>query len=136
MDPISAELLVAMATGAAGEAGRHLWAALTGLVRSSPDRQADEPEAPAVAAGQEELVALNAAPHDTALARLLSQALDRRAQQDRSFRTNLEQWRLRAQALRTGDGETRNEISGGAQNGPVFQGRDFSAITFNGPDER
>lgn len=132
MDPISAGLLVAMATGAGGEAGRSLWETLTGLVRRNPERQ----PLPAVRpTGEDELAALDESPYDRARARLLSEALTRRAQQDPAFRAALEQWNRQAQALRAGDGETANTINGGTQHGPVLQGRDFSGITFNSSAE-
>jgi hypothetical protein len=123
MDPISASLLVAAATGAGGELGRQLWAALRGLVRTGP------------ATGEAELTALSEAPHDMQRAHALSEALNRRADQDPSFRAHLTQWQQQAQLLRTGDGDTRNAISGGIQQGPVVQGRDFSGITFHAPPQ-
>ncbi|MDH6551197.1 hypothetical protein M2161_003870 [Streptomyces sp. SAI-133] len=121
MDPISASLLVAAATGAGGELGRQLWSALRGLVHTGP------------ATGEAELTALSQAPHDVERARALSEALSHRAEQDPSFRAHLTQWQQQAQLLRTGDGDTHNAISGGTQHGPVVQGRDFSGITFNTP---
>jgi hypothetical protein len=121
MDPISASLLVAAATGAGGEMGRHLWSALRGLVRSGP------------ATGEAELAALSQAPDDVERARALSEALNRRAEQDPTFRADLTQWQQQAHLLRIGDGNAHNAISGGTQHGPVVQGRDFSGITFNTP---
>ncbi|KUN78008.1 hypothetical protein [Streptomyces griseoruber] len=121
MDPISAGLLVAAATGAGGEAGRHLWATLVQLVRGRPE------------AGEAELTSLGEAPQDARRAQALSAALSRHAEQDPVFRAQLTQWQQQARGLRTGDGETSNSISGGTQEGPVLQGRDFSGITFQGP---
>ncbi|GLP65736.1 MULTISPECIES: hypothetical protein [unclassified Streptomyces] len=121
MDPISASLLVAAATGAGGEMGRQLWSALRGLVRTGP------------ATGEAELTALSEDPQDMERARALSAALNRRAEQDPSFRAHLTHWQQQAHLLRTGDGDTHNTISGGTQSGPVVQGRDFSGITFNAP---
>ncbi|MFJ4695394.1 hypothetical protein [Streptomyces sp. NPDC088766] len=129
MDPISAGLLVAMATGAGGEAGRQLWAVLNRLVRGRPEDRGS----PAVAAGEAELVALSQAPHDEERARALSAVLLHRAEQDAVFRADLAQWWQRARTLSTGQGETTNTISGGTQRSQVLQGRDFSGITFNGP---
>ncbi|MER5630360.1 hypothetical protein [Streptomyces nitrosporeus] len=134
MEPISAALLVALATGTAGEAGRHLWLTLSGLVRRSRGRDAEEGGPPALAAAEDELDALVSAPHDEERARRLSEALGRRARSEPAFGAGLAQWHQQAQALRTGDGETRNDISGGTQNGPVLQGRDFSGIHFGTPD--
>ncbi|MDH6214827.1 hypothetical protein [Streptomyces pseudovenezuelae] len=133
MDPISASLLVAAATGAGGEMGRQLWEALRGLVRRNPVEQATGSLGPAT--GEVELASLSEAPHDVDRARALSDALSRRAEQDPLFRANLTQWQQEAQLLRTGDGDTTNTISGGNQNAPVVQGRDFSGINFNVPGQ-
>jgi hypothetical protein len=132
MDSISADLLVTMATGAAGEAGRQLWAALSGLVRRRPA----EEEAPEQATGEAELVSLAEAPHDVVRARALSEVLGVRAEQDPWFLAELTRWHQRARGLETGQGDTSNTISGGTQHGPVLQGRDFSGITFNDPGPR
>ncbi|MFJ3185625.1 hypothetical protein [Streptomyces halstedii] len=136
MDPISAGLLVAMATGTAGEAGRHLWLTLSGLVRRAPAPRGGTIDRRAVTTGEEELTALDEAPRDEERARALSEALSRRAQHDPAFGAGLAQWHQQARELRTGDGETSNEISGGTQHAPVLQGRDFSGINFNTPDAR
>ncbi|MEU6535670.1 hypothetical protein [Streptomyces sp. NPDC047000] len=150
MDPISVGLLVAMATGAGGEAGRSLWETLTGLVRRRPERQPlpvvrpagedglageDEPADEDGLAGEDELAALNESPHDMLRARALSESLTRRARQDPAFREALERWSRQAQGLHSGEGQVTNIIGGGSQQGPVLQGRDFSGITFNGPAE-
>ncbi|GGN04769.1 hypothetical protein [Streptomyces fuscichromogenes] len=131
MDPISASLLVAVATGAAGEAGRQLWDSLCRLVRRNPARDAPGGLGPEV--GELELASLSEAPHDLVRARVLGEALGRRAANDPAFRTELAQWHQQAQVVRTGDGDTANTVSGGTQNAPVLQGRDFSGITFNEP---
>ncbi|MDN3264925.1 hypothetical protein QWJ26_35015 [Streptomyces sp. CSDS2] len=131
MDSISAELLVTMATGAAGEAGRQLWAALSGLVRRRP-AAGEEPEP---ATGEVELASLAEAPHDVARALALSEVLAVRAERDPSFLAGLTRWHEQARRLETGQGDTSNSISGGTQNGPVLQGRDFSGITFNDPGQ-
>ncbi|MET9440782.1 hypothetical protein [Streptomyces sp. NPDC006610] len=136
MDPISAGLLVAIATGAAGEAGRQLWAGLGGLVTRRTAIEAGERETSATITGSAELASLNEAPDDLERAQALSNILARRAQVDEAFRAGLMQWHQQAQALRTGDGETTNAISGGTQNGPILQGRDFSGINFNGPSQK
>ncbi|MGP2435954.1 hypothetical protein [Streptomyces sp. JW3] len=135
MDSISAGLLVAVATGAAGEAGRQLWSALGSLVRRTPDPGEGPPDAPAPTTGEAELAALDEAPDDLTRAHRLSEALGQRALRDPEFRTALTQWQQQAQITRTGDGETSNTITGGVQHGPVLQGRDFSGITFNGPPD-
>jgi len=133
VDPISASLLVAVATGAGGEMGQQLWAALRGLVRRTPAEEAAQPPAPTTA--EAELTSLSEAPHDVERARALSEALSRRAAQDPLFHVDLTRWQHQAQHLRTGDGATTNTVSGGTQNGPVVQGRDFSAINFNAPSQ-
>ena len=133
MDPISASLLTAVATGAGGELGQQLWGALRGLVRRSPT---GEPAgSPDPATGEAELTALSAAPHDVERARALSEALRRRAEQDPLFRTHLTQWQQQAQVLRTGDGDAHNTVSGGNQQGPIVQGRDFSGLNINVPGQ-
>jgi len=113
--------------------GRQLWEALRGLVRRNPVEQATGSLGPAT--GEVELASLSEAPHDVDRARALSDALSRRAEQDPLFRANLTQWQQEAQLLRTGDGDTTNTISGGNQNAPVVQGRDFSGINFNAPGQ-
>ncbi|MER7178779.1 hypothetical protein ABT404_04695 [Streptomyces hyaluromycini] len=133
MDPISTSLLVAMATGAGGEVGRHLWSALRGLVRRNPAEGAAGAQGPAV--GEVELASLAEAPHDVERARVLSEALSRRAEQDPLFRAALAQWQQQAQPLHAGDGDVHNAVNGGTQSGPVIQGRDFFGINFNVPGQ-
>ncbi|MFJ6786721.1 hypothetical protein [Streptomyces angustmyceticus] len=133
MDPISAVLLGSIATGAGGEAGKALWLRLTDLVRRKA--QDEEAQPPVPSTGELELARLDEDPHAPERAQALSEALMRRAEQDSVFRAGLTQWHQQAQALRTGDGETSNTISGGTQKGPVLQGRDFSGINFNGPGQ-
>ncbi|GAA3774184.1 hypothetical protein ACFS5L_29020 [Streptomyces phyllanthi] len=133
MDPISASLLVAVATGAGGEAGRQLWESLRGWVRRNP---ADEAAgSPVPVTGEVELASFSEAPHDVERARALSEALSCRAEQDPLFRASLMQWQQQTQRLHTGHGDTDNTVSGGTQNGPVVQGRDFSGINFNAPGQ-
>lgn len=131
MDPISAGLLVAVATGAAGEAGKQLWTRLTELVGRRPEREENAP----LPVGSAELLSFHQDPQDLDRAGALSSALASRAENDATFRNELAQWHQQAQNLRTGDGETSNTISGGTVNGPVLQGRDFSGINFNGPSQ-
>ncbi|WP_406419533.1 hypothetical protein [Streptomyces sp. NBC_00842] len=76
---------------------------------------------------------LEQAPTDPAHAQVLSAALAVRAALDTEFRDGLQQWHQQAKLVRTGDGEVHNTISGGTQNGPVLQGRDFSGISFAMP---
>lgn len=132
VDPVSAAVLLAVAGGAAGEMGRQAWASLSGIVRRPVQVPAAEVNAGrAPSSGEAELVALQRDPADTSQAHALSVALHRRAEHDAVFRAGLEQWTQQAKLLRTGDGDVSNTISGGAQSGPVVQGRDFSGITFN-----
>ncbi|MFT2016198.1 hypothetical protein ACMA1D_10200 [Streptomyces sp. 796.1] len=130
MDPISVEILIAMASGAAGAAGQRAWEALHTLVRRRPESGTSDP---VPATGEDELAALTAAPEDAQRARALLQALHQRAADDPQFRLSLAQWTQQAQAAQTGDGDTSNTVSGGEQHGPVLQGRDFNGLTFNGP---
>ncbi|MGW1072263.1 hypothetical protein [Streptomyces sp. NPDC002537] len=127
MDPISTELLAALAGGAGGELGRQMWAGLRALV-SRPVRDGRD-DGVVVASGATELAALTEDPLDPGRAQALSVALAVRAALDAGFRTELEQWHDRARAVRTGDGEVSNSISGGIQYGHVVQGRDFTGLT-------
>ncbi|MGW2056265.1 hypothetical protein ACWCOZ_20520 [Streptomyces sp. NPDC001840] len=133
MDPISVGLLAALAGGTGGEVGRQAWAGLSALVRRPFRRGEDGTEDPAVSSGEVELAALGQAPADPACAVALSTALAVRAAVDSDFHAGLQQWHERAKLVRTGDGEVTNTISGGTQNGPVVQGRDFSGLSFITP---
>lgn len=133
MDPITAAALAALAGSAGGEAGRQAWQGLTALVRRPFQRgaaQDAEPDgSPGVSSGQLEIADLENNPADPVHAQALATALGVRAALDREFRVLLEEWWQHAQ---TGSGsEVHNSISGGTQNGPVLQGRDFSSLTFN-----
>ncbi|MFF4972692.1 hypothetical protein [Streptomyces sp. NPDC001083] len=132
MDPVSVGLLVALAGGAGGEVGRQVWAGLGALVRR-PFRRDGSGQAPAVSSGEAELVRLAAEPGDQGRAQALSTALAVRAVVDEDFRTHLGAWQEQAKLVRTGDGAVTSTISGGTQNGPVLQGRDFSNLTFTAP---
>ncbi|MBJ7901887.1 hypothetical protein IF655_01040 [Streptomyces sp. DSM 110735] len=129
VEAISAGLLVAMATGAAGAAGQQLWAALTDLLRRQP-RAGTAAGADPLPTGEAELAALSEASHDIERARALSEAMRQRAAHDAQFRSGLIQWQRSAEALRPADGAVTNTISGGNQKGPVLQGRDFFGVTF------
>ncbi|WP_343234515.1 MULTISPECIES: hypothetical protein [unclassified Streptomyces] len=82
-----------------------------------------------MSSSQLELASLEADPADPMRAQALATALGVRAALDAEFRGLLEEWWQRTQAVNSG-GEVHNHISGGTQ-GKVFQGRDFSNITFN-----
>ncbi|MDH6111602.1 hypothetical protein P3T36_001918 [Kitasatospora sp. MAP12-15] len=135
MDPISAAALAALAGGVGGEAGRQAWQGLTALVRrpfrrgSAGDLSADLSD---ISSGHEELAALEGAPADPTRAQALVTTLSVRAALDAEFRGLLADWWQQAQSIDT-TGEFHNRITGGTQNGPVFQGRDFSNITFTVP---
>ncbi|MFB7248567.1 hypothetical protein CW362_32700 [Streptomyces populi] len=132
MDPVSVGLLVALAGGAGGEVGRQAWAGLSALVRR-PFGRGDGGQAPAVSSGEAELMRLATDSGDQGRAQALSTALAVRAAVDEDFRTHLTAWQEQAKLVRTGDGAVTNTISGGTQNGPVLQGRDFSNLTFTTP---
>ncbi|WP_344366698.1 hypothetical protein [Streptomyces gobitricini] len=129
MDPVSVGLLAALAGGVGGEVGRQTWAGLSALVRRPFQSGRGSGQVSAVSSGEAELVALGQAPADVTRAQALSTALAVRAAVDDEFGDGLRQWHEQAKLVRTGDGEVINMISGGTQNGPVVQGRDFSGIS-------
>lgn len=134
MDPISASVLVALAGGAGGEAGRQVWGALTGLVQRPFRRgEDDSPTAPGVSSAEPELIRLDQVPTDLSRANALSVALAVRAALDAEFSHELQQWWEQAKLVRTGDGEVTNTISGGTFNSQVNQGRDFSGFSYTQP---
>ncbi|MFF3612757.1 hypothetical protein [Streptomyces sp. NPDC002580] len=130
MDPVSVGLLAALAGGAGGEVGQQAWAGLSALVRRRPFHRDSGGQTPTVSSGEAELVHLAADPDDQSRAQALSTALAVRAAVDGDFRTQLAVWLEQAKLVRTGDGAVTNTISGGAQSGPVLQGRDFSQLAF------
>ncbi|MER5929891.1 hypothetical protein [Streptomyces sp. NPDC002054] len=133
MDPITAAALAALAGGLGSEAGRQAWQGLTALVRRPFQRgaaQGDEAGGTSqISSGELEVAALEAEPADPLRAQALATALGVRAALDGEFRPLLEEWWQQTQA--SSGGEVHNSISGGTQNGPVLQGRDFSSLTFN-----
>ncbi|KUO16915.1 hypothetical protein AQJ91_33385 [Streptomyces dysideae] len=127
MEPITAGLLVALASGTAGAAGQQIWASLRDLVAR---RRRGE------AAGDEgELEVPAEPPRSEERAHQLAEVLNERAEQDPDFARALDIWRRRASAeagIRTGPGEVRNVISGGTQS-TVVQARDINGpLTFGG----
>ncbi|GAP48612.1 hypothetical protein [Streptomyces azureus] len=113
MEPITAGLLVALASGTAGAAGEQIWASLRDLVTRRGSRSGeDEPAGPGRAPAH----------------RGAGRAARRAAQ-----RTRPETWRRRADAeVASRSGDVHNEISGGTR-GTVIQGRDIhGGITFGG----
>ncbi|MBB5120534.1 hypothetical protein AF335_11430 [Streptomyces eurocidicus] len=134
MDPITAAALAALAGSLGSEAGRQAWQGLTALVRRPFGWAAAQgPEGngtPQVSSGELEAAALAGDPADPMRAQALATALGVRAALDGEFRALLDEWWQRAQAGSPG-GDVHNSISGGTQNGPVLQGRDFSNLTFD-----
>ncbi|MFE3861195.1 hypothetical protein ACFXPT_12290 [Streptomyces goshikiensis] len=134
MDPITAAALAALAGGLGGEAGRQTWHGLAALVSRPFGRTAAQGAqgdgTPEVSSGELELSGLEGDPADPMRAQALATALGVRAALDGEFRVLLDDWWQRARAISSG-GEVHNSISGGTQNGPVLQGRDFSSLTFN-----
>ncbi len=131
MDPVTVGLLGALAGGAGGEVGRQAWSALSALVRRPFGRGVDGGGNVAVGSGEPELMALAQTPADASRAEALSEALAARAAVDDEFRAALRQWHEGARLVRGGDGHVQNNISGGTQNAPVLQGRDFSGTSFS-----
>lgn len=127
MDPIAPELLMALAEGTAGAAGRQLWTSLREMVGRSVARQGTEDD-------EGELEAFLGVRGDSAerepRARELAAALALRAQQDQDFAHALTIWRRNAERA-TGSGDVSNVISGGTVHRNVIQARDISGpITF------
>ncbi|MFB7112529.1 hypothetical protein [Streptomyces sp. NPDC056291] len=118
MEPVTAELLIALASGAAGAAGQSLWERLRGLVR----RDASAGEGGDQQAGEGELVALDEDTGNTLRARELADALVLRARQDPAFAEALELWRQEAERIHSGGGggDMHQEVSGGTQRNVVF----------------
>jgi hypothetical protein len=151
VDPVTlSAVLLAIVSGAAGEAGSRLWAGVSALTRrpfrhgtgTGSSAIVSDPAHPALAAtdiaipasgGAVELAALERSPEDHDLALTLARVLLARADADGEFGRALGQWWEQACQVRTGDGDVSNTISGGTQHGPVFQGRDFSGLTFGAP---
>jgi hypothetical protein len=114
VEPITAGLLVALASGTAGAAGEQIWASLRDLVTRRGARSGEEE--PAVPAEP---------PRTEERAGQLAALLNERARQDPDFAAALEMWRRRADTeVASRSGDVRNEITGGTQ-GTVIQGRDF-----------
>ncbi|WP_119582260.1 hypothetical protein [Streptomyces europaeiscabiei] len=130
MDPVSVGLLAALAGGAGGELGRQAWAGLSDLVRRPLRRGQNTAQDPVANSAEAELAALGQGPTDPVRAQALSTALAVRAALDTDFRAGLQLWHEQAKLVHAGDAEVHNTISGGTQSGPVFQGRDYSGISF------
>jgi hypothetical protein len=133
MDPVTiGAVVLAIVSGAAGEASGKLWDGLTALVRRPfHGHSVSADRATIVPSGATELAAVERAPNDEGYAVALGEALLARADADATFRQELESWWTQARQVHTGPGSVTNMISGGTQHGPVLQGRDFTGLTFN-----
>jgi hypothetical protein len=60
----------------------------------------------------------------------LAEVLLARTAADEEFGQALENWWQRAEPIRAKIGNVTNTVSGGTQQGPVLQGRDFSNVNF------
>jgi hypothetical protein len=132
MDPITiGAVLLAIVSGAGTQLGTQLWEGAVSLVRRPIRHKAvGDGAAVAVPSGKTELAALQQAPADQQKALALAEALLARSGADDEFRQALESWWRKAEPIRASIGNVVNTISGGTQQGPVLQGRDFSNITF------
>ncbi|MGH3774442.1 MAG: hypothetical protein ACRDRR_01700 [Pseudonocardiaceae bacterium] len=131
IDPISVTSLTAaitaVANGTASEAGKQAWNALTGLVHKAFGRHSPP---------STDLEVVGSSPSQEYRILELSTILASRAREQRSFADELATWLTDAKRdLDFSEGKIINTVSGHAQvQGPVFQGRDFTApITFGAP---
>lgn len=132
MDPVTiGAVLLAIVSGASTQLGTQLWEGVVSLVRCPFRRKSAISDAIAVVpSGKAELSALLQAPGDRQKALALAEALLARSGADDAFRQALESWWQQAQPIRADIGNVVNTISGGTQQGPVLQGRDFTGLTF------
>jgi hypothetical protein len=135
MDPVTiGAVLLAIVSGAGTQLGTQLWEGVVSLVRRPFRHKAAGSEtATVVPLGEEELAALQQTPDDRQKAVALAEALLARSGADNEFRQALENWWQQTEPIRANIGNVVNTISGGTQQGPVLQGRDFSNITFGAP---
>lgn len=135
MDPVTiGAVLLAIISGASEGLGGRLWDGVVALVRrpfprraqvgGSADARADG------ASGEMELAALEHDPTGEQRAVALASVLLARADADNGFKHALEAWWEQASSIRSGSGNVTNRISGGTQQGPILQGRDFTHVTF------
>ena len=132
MDPVTlGAVLLAAVTGISETLSGQLWAGVVSLVRRPLRRKAGAGgDIAAVSSGEAELTALQQAPGDQRRAVALAEVLLARAGADAEFAQALGDWWDQAGPVRASIGNVVNTISGGTQQGPVLQGRDFSNITF------
>jgi hypothetical protein len=131
MDPVTiGAVLLAVVSGVGSQLGTQLWEGIVSLVRRPLHHEAAA--ALQVPSGEAELTALQQAPSDQHKAVALAEAMLARSGADDEFRRALESWWQEAEPIRASlsIGNVANTISGGAQSGPVLQGRDFSKISF------
>jgi hypothetical protein len=139
MDPVTiGAVLLAIVSGAGAQLGTQLWEGVVSLVRRPFRHKAvgsDTGTAAVVPSGGAELAAFQHAPGDRQKAVALAEALLARSGADEEFRQALESWWQQAEPIRANVnvGNVTSTISGGTQQGPVLQGRDFSNITFGAP---
>jgi hypothetical protein len=124
-------ILLAIVGGAGGGLGGQLWAGVSDLVRRPfhASHRLGNTTAPPPS-GEAELIALEHGLGDEAQAVALAVALISRAEEDAGLLRDLDGWWARANQALARTGGVTNTISGGNQQGPVLQGRDFSGLTF------
>ncbi|MFD8864788.1 MULTISPECIES: hypothetical protein [unclassified Streptomyces] len=130
MDPLTAGALIAVVSGAGGEAGRRALEGLSALSRRVLRRGAADPGADpagdpgADPAGDGEPVTI---PYDDPeQLRRLAELLVERARQDPELSRDLAAWMSRYGTPSGEAGAVHNSVSGDARiTGPVIQGRDF-----------
>ena len=137
MDPITiGAVLLAIATGAGEGLGKQLWEGVVALVRRPFRRKAaasgDAAAGEVMTVGDKQLAAFQQDPADRDKALALAEALLARSGADAEFRQALESWWRQTEPIRASlsIGNVANTVSGGTQQGPVLQGRDFNNITF------
>ncbi|MDH6120804.1 hypothetical protein ABH930_005043 [Kitasatospora sp. GAS204A] len=133
MDPVSVSmLLAAFAGGAGGEAGKQALEGAWKLVRRPFQRPA---HLPAASSGEAELVALEQAPADPALAQQLSMALGMRAAMDPEFAGELTAWEGQAKLVRIESGTVYNNTINGGIHGMTIQAGKIDRV-YNQTDGR
>lgn len=131
MDPVTiGSVLLAVVSGASETLAGQLLAGVMRLVRR-PVRGKDVAGQSSAASGEAELKRLQLSPTDRQKAVALAHVLLARAANDDEFDQALRQWWQQAEPVRVELGNVANKISGGTFQGPVFQGRDFTGVSFN-----
>ena len=138
MDPVTiGAVLLALASGAGEGLGKQLWEGVVALVRRPFRREVatsgDATAAELMPTGAAQLAAFQQAPADREKAIALAEMLLARSGADAEFRQALGSWWQRAEPIWASIGNATNTVSGGIQQGPVLQGRDFNNITFGAP---